>query len=199
MALPNPDAAVGTFDGMATEVLAPRLSAVCGSTRWVSAMLEARPFRDRTRLQERAAAIWMALEPSDWLEAFVAHPRLGERPAGVDQHAAWSSLEQRGALEAGAAIRQRLAALNRAYQERFGFVFILCAAGRTAEHMVHALEARLPHEREEELQIAAAEQAAILHLRLDRLLAELAETPGRSDADANQAGTRRDRTDDARA
>ncbi len=135
----------------------------CGSRRWAAAMVSARPFPDLDHLKRSADTIWKGLAPGDWLEAFAAHPRIGDRPAG-----GWAAQEQAGVSEAA---RTRFAELNRAYEARFGYIFIVCAAGRSGGELLTALERRLMHNAEDELPIAADEQRAIMQLRLDRLLA----------------------------
>ena len=139
----------------------------CGSTAWARSMALSRPF---ATLEEMAAAgdmIWRALAPGDWLEAFAAHPKIGERAGG----SSWSAAEQAGVQDAEAAVRRRLAAGNADYQSRFGYIFIVCATGKTAVEMLAALEARLSNESAAELGIAAEEQRKITRLRLAKLMA----------------------------
>jgi OHCU decarboxylase len=137
----------------------------CGSTRWASLMAGARPFADVAALARTADAIWAALDPQDWHEAFAAHPRIG---AGGARTSAWSREEQSGV---GDAMRDRLAALNRAYEERFGYIFIVCAAGRTGHEILRTLERRMQNDPGTELLEAAEEQRKITDLRLAKLTA----------------------------
>jgi OHCU decarboxylase len=145
----------------------------CGSTRWARLVAAGRPFRDAAELFETADRVWAEAGADDWLEAFRAHPRIGERKAadGVsEQSRRWSEREQSGA---GGAAPETLAALaegNRAYEERFGFIFIVCATGKSADEMLALLEARLSHEPAAELRVAAEEQRRITRLRLQKLL-----------------------------
>jgi OHCU decarboxylase len=136
----------------------------CGSTRWVAAMADARPFSDTGALMRVADGIWLSLEPQDWREAFAVHPRIGATDRGMS---AWSKDEQSGV---GVSDRARFNDLNRAYEERFGHIFIACAAGRSADDLLNALERRLQHQAEEELHEAAEEQRKITRLRLARLI-----------------------------
>jgi 2-oxo-4-hydroxy-4-carboxy-5-ureidoimidazoline decarboxylase len=136
----------------------------CGSKRWTEAMLVTRPFRDRGVLFSHAESIWRTLEPGDWLEAFSAHPRIGEKKL-----AAWSSQEQNGLHSAPAQVLEQLAAGNREYERRFGWIFLVQAAGKSAQALLDSLQARLTNPPEEELRIAAGEQAKITALRLDKL------------------------------
>jgi allantoicase len=146
------------------------LLACCGSRSWAAGMAAARPFADTTTLAATADRIWDALAPDDWLEAFAAHPRIGERREPSSDGEAWSSAEQAGVGEAGAGVRAALAEGNREYERRFGHVFLISASGRKAEEMLVALHQRLDNDPEAELGVAAAEQRAITRLRLGKLL-----------------------------
>jgi allantoicase len=143
---------------------ATELKRVCGSARWAEAMLQARPFASWDGLLTAARETWFSLDASDWLEAFAAHPRIGEKKAG------WSSQEQSGTRSASDQTMQQIAEGNRTYEERFGFVYLICATGRSADEMLANLEERLTHDRDAELRIAAEEQAKIIALRLEKLV-----------------------------
>lgn len=147
--------------------IASRLLECCGSSNWVKQMLALRPFANQERLEGAATDTWQKLTSEDWLEAFSKHPKIGEK-GKVSQ---WSAQEQSGMNAAAAQVADRLAGLNRVYFEKFGFIFIVCATGKTAEEMLALLEARLPNTREVELALAAAEQNKITLLRLRKLLA----------------------------
>jgi 2-oxo-4-hydroxy-4-carboxy-5-ureidoimidazoline decarboxylase len=155
----------------------------CGSRVWAIRMVESRPFVDRTSLQSAAGNIWWSLSEPDWLEAFSRHPKIGERSpsAGSSSHStehrsiverSFSAEEQRGMLQASGETASLMDELNRTYEARFGYIFIICAAGRPASEMLAALESRLSNAPKQELHVAAAEQAKIMHLRLDKCLAE---------------------------
>lgn len=137
----------------------------CGSQRWVRAMAAERPFAGLDVLHAIAQRLWWALDAADWLEAFAAHPRIGERVISV-----WSAEEQARAREATEDVRERMARGNREYERRFGYTFVICATGRTAAQILTALEHRLRNEPGDELQIAADEQRRITELRLAKLL-----------------------------
>ena len=148
--------------------------ACCGSTRWAREMASRRPFGDAAALAAAADEAWWSLDPEDWDEAFRAHPRIGERKAAPSQGAraaAWSSQEQAGAAAAGEDVAAALAEGNHAYEARFGRIYIVCATGKTAEEMLAILRARLANDDATELRAAAAEQAKITRLRLEKLLA----------------------------
>ena len=142
----------------------------CGSSRWASAMAAARPFASLESLRRAADTQWSRLQAPDLLEAFAAHPKIGATAACAAGTVHWSADEQSGARAATDELRQRLAAGNRAYESRFGYIFIICASGKTAEEMLTSLETRLRHTPEEELAAAAAEQRQITRLRLGKLL-----------------------------
>jgi OHCU decarboxylase len=143
----------------------------CGSSRWARQMSAARPFADVATLAAAAERIGSTLDREDWLEAFAAHPRIGAGAAGGAGGAArWAEQEQASvALTADETLR-RLADANRAYKTRFGYIFIVCATGKTAAEMLTLLERRLRHDAGDELQIAADEQRKITRLRLTKLL-----------------------------
>jgi OHCU decarboxylase len=163
---------VAALNGLDEEEARAALLACCGSPRWAAAMVARRPFADLADLLAAAEKLWWRLGPADWREAFAAHPRIGERPAGEGRAARWSSGEQAGVAAAGAAVRDELARANREYEDRFGHLFIVCATGKGPEEMLAILRARLADDRETELRTAAAEQAAITTLRLRRLIEE---------------------------
>ena len=138
-------------------------------------MAEARPFTSVEAMAAQADAIWWALDRSDWYEAFAAHPVIGGRGSGASGTAAWSDEEQAGVAPAAEQVRRRLAEANRDYHERFGYIFIVCATGRTADEMLGLLDRRLEHDPEYELRVAAEEQRKITQLRLTKLLEEEAD------------------------
>ncbi|HEX9917637.1 MAG TPA: 2-oxo-4-hydroxy-4-carboxy-5-ureidoimidazoline decarboxylase [Pyrinomonadaceae bacterium] len=146
----------------------------CGSTAWARAVAARRPFGDAHELLKAAEEIWWSLSERDWLEAFAAHPRIGgrERAARAQHRQAegWSEQEQSGARDAAQATLDELAAANRAYEDKFGYIFIVCATGKTADEMLGLLYARLPNVADAELRVAAAEQHKITSLRLEKLL-----------------------------
>jgi len=136
-------------------------------------MAAARPFADLDELLTNADSIWRSLGSDDWLEAFRAHPRIGERKAAVAQSEEarqWSAQEQSGINDAAADMTAALAAGNRDYEQRFGFMFIVCATGKSSEEMLAILQRRLQNEPDTEIAVAAEEQRKITRLRLEKLL-----------------------------
>jgi OHCU decarboxylase len=147
----------------------------CGSPVWTRQMARLRPFVTESELLEAGDRVWWSLNPEDWLEAFRAHPRIGERKAEREQDAraaAWSASEQAGATLAGTGTAAALAEGNRTYEQRFGWIYIVSAAGKTADEMLSILRERLENDAGTELRIAAGEQAKITRLRLEKLLAD---------------------------
>jgi OHCU decarboxylase len=141
----------------------------CGSTRWARETAALKPFWDVTQVVVIGHRVWSEMTEEDWLEAFRAHPKIGEtRPAAdvSEESRRWSEGEQGRAREAPPDTLAALAEANREYQERFGFIFIICAQGRTAEEILAALRGRIGNDREGEIRIAAAEQWNITELRL---------------------------------
>ena len=145
----------------------------CGSTRWARAMTEARPFEALDDVLARADRIWWSLSEADWLEAFRAHPKIGEKKAATAQSTEaqkWSAQEQAGVAQAAASTISELAERNREYEDRFGFIFIVCASGKSSEEMLAIINERIRNDPETELRTAATEQSKITRLRLEKLL-----------------------------
>jgi allantoicase len=169
---PSP-AAVAHLNELSPAAARDVLKRACGATGWVEAMLNSRPFASSAALLARADTIWRELESRDYLEAFSHHPEIGANQAELRERfastAALSEREQLGAAHADEATLQALRDKNRAYREKFGHVFIVCASGKTASQMLTLLEQRLENSSAVELAIAAAEQAKITRLRLERL------------------------------
>jgi 2-oxo-4-hydroxy-4-carboxy-5-ureidoimidazoline decarboxylase len=144
----------------------------CGSIRWVELMLSHRPFTSSEQLYQFAEAEWNTLDRSDWLEAFAAHPRIGDVESLRKKFAGTADLcgaEQASVKDADEATIQALVAGNRQYEERFWHIFIVCATGKSAQEMLALLRSRLSNDPDTELRIAAAEQAKITRLRLEKL------------------------------
>src|SRR5215213_7090407 len=145
----------------------------CGSKRWAAEITNRRPYPSLEILIAAAHDIWWSLDQSDWLEAFRSHPKIGDKKAAdrvSAQSQQWSGQEQSGVASASQETAISLAALNRDYEQKFGFIFIICATGKTSEEMLVALRERLQHDTQAELPIAAAEQSKITELRLKKLL-----------------------------
>ena len=151
-----------------------------GAPRWVEGMVARRPFGTEEKLRAAADEEWALLGPADWRAAFAHHPRIGARAptaAQGEQGRAWSAGEQSGVAAAAESVRAELAAVNRLYEDRFGHIYIVCAAGRSADELLRIAEGRLWNEHDRELEIAAEELRQIMQLRLAKLLAHDAGDP----------------------
>jgi len=156
------------------DLLREKLTNCCVSERWVDRMVAERPFTVNNQFLLRdAAEFWWQMEREDWLDAFAGHPKIGDveslRAKFVSTRA-WASGEQAGVAAASDETLQRLAQLNREYETKFGYIFIVCATGKSAVEMLAILENRLPNDPETELRVAAAEQLKITQLRLQKLV-----------------------------
>jgi OHCU decarboxylase len=161
------------FNALAPEVAEAELMKCCGSVKWARDVAGARPFNSMDELLDAADLAWWSLDSSDWLEAFSHHPPIGERRSERPQAAEasrWSEEEQAGTAQAKAETMSALAAANRAYSQKFGYIFIVCATGKTSGEMLSLCEQRLANDPAEELRNAAEEQRRITHLRLQKLL-----------------------------
>ncbi len=144
----------------------------CGSSTWVRRMLSRRLFSDDAAVFAAAAEIAESLEEADWLEAFAAHPLIGDIESLRKKYAATKELaagEQAGVSGASDATLNELALFNRQYAERFDFIFIVFATDRTAEELLTIIKGRINNSRDEEVKNAAAEQLKITRLRLQKL------------------------------
>ena len=154
------------------------LSRCCGAAKWIDCVANARPFADAEALNHASEAAFAHLEKSDWLEAFAHHPRIGDvdalraRFATLAATKQWAGGEQAGARDASEQTLADLARGNRDYEAKFGFLFIVCATGKSADEMLALLQTRLPNEEADEWRIAAQEQQKITRLRLAKLLAD---------------------------
>lgn len=162
-------ARINGFDGNAARLA---LANCCAARAWADGMLALRPFADDEAVIEAAYAVGESLADEDWLEAFAAHPQIGDVDSLREKYAGTRALaagEQAGVAGAHFATLQELAELNREYLRRFGFIFIVCATGKSAQQMLAILRTRIGNCREEELQTAAEEQMKITELRLRKL------------------------------
>jgi OHCU decarboxylase len=153
------------FNELPEDKAVSELLAVCHSRRWAEAVAAGRPYADVAALQQAADEVWTGLTPDDWLEALEAHPRIGESGGSS---ADWSRQEQAGV--GGADVQERLAVGNAEYEARFGHVFLISAAGRSAEEILAALTERLGNDPGTELAVAAGEHRRITRLRIERLI-----------------------------
>jgi len=139
----------------------------CGSTNWARRMADLRPLSDLDELEEAADRVWALCSRQDWLEAFAAHPTIGRRAENQ-----WSREEQAQASGVTPEVQTALDRGNEQYAAKFGYIFIVCATGKTAPELLAILEQRLANDPENEIYHAAEEQRLITHLRLRKLLSE---------------------------
>jgi 2-oxo-4-hydroxy-4-carboxy-5-ureidoimidazoline decarboxylase len=148
------------------------LLSCCAAQRWAREVGLARPYSDEQALFVAADQVWTTMQEPDWMEAFRAHPRIGERKpveaTAQSQH--WSGAEQADVHDAQAEILAALSEGNHRYEELFGFNYIVCATGKTAQEMLAILRGRLANDRHTELQEAAEQQRQITNIRLRKWL-----------------------------
>ena len=157
---------------LSKDKLKEELFKCCGSLTWVNRMLPFFPAEDLVELLEDAEEQWYNCNDEDWREAFAHHPKIGDMESLKKKFSttAWESNEQ-GAIRT--ASEQTLRALtdgNKKYEDKFGYIFIVCATGRSAEEMLSILEVRLNNKPEDEIKIAMEEQNMITKIRLEKLL-----------------------------
>jgi len=139
----------------------------CGSSKWAEQMVKVRPFASLEDVERYADYVWAGCSTQDLLEAFAAHPRIGEQ---CDSQ--WSRQEQSGSSSLTRAVKKELARANKRYEARFGYIFIISAAGKSTTDMLAILEERLDNDPREEIHIAAEQQRLITRLRLRKLMSQ---------------------------
>lgn len=147
----------------------------CGSTQWVKQLENTRPFKNKEELLATSDSIWKSLSEKDYLEAFCHHPKIGDIDSlkkKFKDTAQFTENEQKGTSNASEQTLLSLQTANTEYAEKFGFIFIVCATGKSAEQMLEMLNQRLKNNRNTELQIAAEEQNRITVLRIYKLLTQ---------------------------
>ena len=157
---------LAAFNAAAPEAAERDVLACCASRSFAKTIVAGRPYRDPDALQDAVNAAFTALNWDDIAESMNAHPRIGDRvPSG-----GWSAGEQSGAASASEAVRQELADGNVAYEQRFGYVFLICATGLSGQDMLDQLQVRLGHDPEAERAVVREELLKITQLRLAKLL-----------------------------
>lgn len=158
------------------EDLKKHLQTCCGSSNWITQLMQKLPFSDEMSLIKNVEKIWYdRCTQSDWFEAFTHHPKIGDVKSLQEKFAATQHLagnEQSGVNTATQETIESLARTNADYEAKFGFIFIICATGKSAEEMLRLMEDRLKNSYEEELHIAMGEQHKITIIRLKKLLHE---------------------------
>lgn len=188
---------VQEFNRLPADAAGQALRRCCSSGRWIDAVLAGRPYPDMEALLAASDAAVAVLSEGDLDEAMAGHPRIGgTRPvAGLvtaasggaaDQVVGWSSQEQAGVSGAGDELRQALADGNAAYEQRFGHIYLACAAGRDAAELRTFLRSRLGNDPETEWAIVSSELAMINQMRLRKLLdGEIGSGSGGSQGDGS--------------
>lgn len=167
------EASVQKINAMTSSELDRQLTICCGSKAWVKEMVKRAPFQSKQDLMEASDQVWFALSEKDWLEAFSHHPKIGDVKSIAEKFASTKHLassEQSGVQAASKEVIEELAEKNKLYEEEFGFIFIICATGKSAGQMLVAITDRLDNKRKDEVFIAATEQSKITKLRLEKLL-----------------------------
>ena len=146
----------------------------CGSTTWAKQLTGKMPFKSKEELMRVSDSVWFACSIQDGFEAFTHHPKIGDLKSLEKKFAStkeWAGGEQAGVNTAAQNTLLALAEGNEAYLHKFGYIFIVCATGKTAEEMLTLLNARLVNDKDIEIKIAMNEQNKITHIRLDKLIA----------------------------
>jgi 2-oxo-4-hydroxy-4-carboxy-5-ureidoimidazoline decarboxylase len=159
------------FNSLSIAEARENLFRCCGSTNWVNELMRFFPFNSNEELLQKSDAIWESCDEGDFLEAFSHHPKIGQSPEKKHESTSqWASGEQTGMKSAAEKIRNDLADGNYHYEKKFGYIYIVCATGKSAEEMLDILNERLKNDPKKEMRIAAAEQNKITHIRLEKLL-----------------------------
>lgn len=156
----------------APDALAPVL-AWCGSRAFADAVVRQRPFADMDALLATADSIWWSLREGDWLEAFACHPRIGESAASSPRpFSAWSAEEQSTAHSGANSVLDSISERNREYEARHGFIYIVCATGKSAGELLAILDSRIGNPTEHEIKEAAEQQRQITRIRIGKWLTQ---------------------------
>lgn len=144
------------------------LTEFCASTYWVSSMLNARPYTSIEQILEQSQLSWLECKESDILQAFSGHPKIGDLNALKNKYAQHASLEQGQITHSNDNTLKQLQEINREYEKKFGFIFIICATGKSADEMLQAIKDRINNNRMTELKHGANSQLEITQLRIIR-------------------------------
>lgn len=162
------------FNSLDKDVASTELRKCCGASNWVKLVMNHFPFTSTSVLLDISETIWNRYcSENDWLEAFTHHPRIGDVDSLEKKFSStkdWAGNEQSGVKEADSTILQQLFQYNGAYEQKFGFIFIVCATGKSATEMLELLEQRINNSYGDEIKIAAAEQNKITAIRINKLL-----------------------------
>jgi 2-oxo-4-hydroxy-4-carboxy-5-ureidoimidazoline decarboxylase len=163
---------IKSINEQSDDAVAEMFRKCCGSDTWVGKMVAARPFASAEALFEKSDRAFSELDRADWMDAFAAHPKIGDIKSLKEKYGStksWAQNEQSGAQGISDETAHDLASSNEKYLQKYGYIFIVCATGKSADEMLGLLKQRLNNDAEKELPIAAAEQKKITHLRLEKL------------------------------
>ena len=130
---------IDAVNKLAHASIQPLLERCCGAAHWVERMLAQRPFTDWAHVRQTADDIWWDLTSADWRDAFAHHPRIGDLDslrAKFSTTRTWSESEQSQVQAATESVLQGLARGNREYEAKFGYIFIVCATGKSAAELL---------------------------------------------------------------
>lgn len=161
------------FNQQDSAIAITALYGCCHCESWAQALAAQRPFASESELYAAAAALWSEATEAHILEAFSGHARIGDIELLRSRYAGRATAEQGQVLAASEQTIAALYDLNKAYEEKNGFIFIVCASGKSAEQMLALLQARMANSRAQELANGAREQGAITQLRLQTLFAPI--------------------------
>ena len=164
---------IETLNGLDSSEAAAQFNLCCGATNWIKIMNQSRPFQNKNEVYQKAESIWFSLSSEDWLEAFTHHPKIGDIDSLRKKFHNTKSIsknEQSGVNDAEKSTLNNLAESNQLYEDKFGFIFIVCATGKSADEMLALIKMRLNNNAKIEMQNAAKEQNKITQLRLKTLL-----------------------------
>lgn len=149
------------------------LTKCCGSEKWINSMIREMPFNTKEEIFNNAEKVWYSLNKEDWLEAFSQHPKIGDINSLTEKFYSTKELagnEQAGVNNASIETLTEFAKLNDEYEKKFGYIFIVCASGKSADEMLHIIKERIKNNSETEIKIAMEEQNKITKLRLEKLI-----------------------------
>lgn len=161
---------IGIVNGLDIESTKKLLREFCSCTQWIESMTSTRPYKDSKHMLSLAESLWFEASEADILEAFLGHPKIGDLNALKNKYAHHATTEQGQVADAQEDILKQLQQYNEDYDKKFGFIFIVCATGKSAQEMLNLIKQRIINTRDDELRNGAKEQLKIIHLRIQRWL-----------------------------
>ena len=164
---------IDKVNSLSEKDLRVQLKSCCSSTKWAESLLQERPFASREDFLEKGESIWKALDHSDVMEAFDGHPKIGDTKQDEPQFKAgksFSQKEQQGVAGASEELLETMRELNAQYEQRFGYIYIVFASGKSLTQMVSIIKERLENGADDELEVAKNEQFKITKNRMEKLL-----------------------------